>query len=112
LESLKILEDFFECGHIFVNRRYDNHTENLYRFCVRSLSDLREKIIPFFSKNQLKTSKKEVFKKFVKVLGMMEANKHLNLKGITEIAHIAKTINRCKTPKFLKSSETIRQPMN
>jgi hypothetical protein len=41
LHSLEALQEFFECGRIFVNRRYDNHKENLYRYCVRSLKDLR-----------------------------------------------------------------------
>src|SRR3989344_6275907 len=48
LLALKRLQSFFRCGHIFVNKRHDNHRENLYRFCVRSQIDLKEKIIPFF----------------------------------------------------------------
>ena len=55
--SLRVLHDlkeFFECGRVFINRRNDNHKEPLYRFCVRSIADLKEKIIPFFQENQLR----------------------------------------------------------
>src|SRR3989337_198037 len=60
--ALKRLQSFFGCGRIFVNRRYDNHKENLYRFCVRSFIDLEEKIVPFFQKNHLRTAKQHDFK--------------------------------------------------
>src|SRR3989344_573373 len=66
LNALKELEKFFSCGRIFVNKRYDNHKEHLYRYCVRSLEDLREKVIPFFEDNSLRTAKKEDFTKFSK----------------------------------------------
>src|SRR5947209_4065311 len=42
-KSLNVLEDikeFFGCGAIFVNRRYVNHKENIYRYCVRTFKDL------------------------------------------------------------------------
>ena len=48
LHALCDLRDFFKCGRIFVNRRMDNHRENLYRYCVRSYIDLKQIIVPFF----------------------------------------------------------------
>ena len=109
LKALKIIQKFFDCGRIFVNRRHDNHKENLWRYCVRSLNDLQKKVVPFFEKHPLHTSKKESFKNFVKVLKLMNERKHLKLSGIKRIAHISKRINRQKIPKFLESSETIRR---
>lgn len=109
LKTLKAIKKFFGCGRIFVNRRYDNHKENLWRYCVRSLKDLQEKVIPFFKRHPLKTSKKESFKYFVKVLELIKEKKHLNLSGIRQIPKLSQKINRQKIPKFLKSSETIRQ---
>ena len=103
------LKEFFECGKVFINRRNDNHKEHLYRFCVRSLADLKEKIIPFFRENQLKTAKREDFEKFARVLELIEERKHLNSEGIMEIARIAQTMNRKKPSRFLESSETTRQ---
>ena len=108
LQSLQELEKFFSCGKIFVNRRYDNHKEHLYRFCVRSLADLRGMIIPFFKDNPLRTAKREDFIKFSKVVELMNG-KHLTREGIEQIAKIAQTMNRKKPARFLESSEAIRQ---
>ena len=107
-KSLEILLKFFKCGKIFVNKRYDNHNENLYRYCVRSKKDLTEIIIPFFRKNRLKTAKKEDFGIFAKILVMMNENNHSELKGIKKIAKMIEKMNRKKPSKFLESSETIR----
>jgi hypothetical protein len=54
--------------------------EHLYRFCVRSLADLKDKIIPFFRENQLRTAKREDFEKFARVLELIGERKHLELR--------------------------------
>ena len=82
LDSLQIINDFFECGAIYVNRRYDNHKENIYRYCVRSLKDLNEKIIPFFKANRLLTYKKNDFETFCKAVEMKLSNLHLQAGGL------------------------------
>ena len=107
-KSLEILLKFFKCGKIFVNKRYNNHNENIYRYCVRSKKDLTEIIIPFFRQNRLKTAKKEDFEIFAKILAMMNENKHSELNGIKKIAKMVEKMNRKKSSKFLESSETIR----
>ncbi|MCX6737329.1 MAG: hypothetical protein NTX26_01120, partial [Candidatus Parcubacteria bacterium] len=66
-----------DCGNIFINRRYDNHKEDLYRYCVRSLNDLNNKIIPFFEEYRLKTYKQKDFLIFKKVVKMMLKKDHL-----------------------------------
>ena len=109
LDSLKLIKDFFGCGNIFVNRRHDNHKENLYRYCVRSIRDLREKIIPFFNENSLQTAKKHDFEVFKKAIKMMEENKHLSMSGIKEIGKLSQRMNRKKPARILVSSETVRQ---
>jgi hypothetical protein len=90
-KSISVLEDiknFFACGSIFVNRRHDNHKENIYRFCVRSRNDLYEKIIPFFRENQLRTSKRHDFVLFCEVVEMMRNNHHLTLEGLEKIRQL------------------------
>ncbi len=110
LTSLKVIKSFFGCGRIYVNRRNDNHKENLYRYCVRNLADLEEKIIPFFKVNKLKTFKKNSFRLWSQVIKLMrEKQLHLKIKGIERIAKISARINQQKQPKFLESSETIRR---
>jgi hypothetical protein len=109
LNSLKIIQNFFGCGRIFVNRRCDNHKENLYRYCVRSIKDLNEKIIPFFKENKLRTEKKKDFEMFVKIIGLMFKQEHFSLKGLKKIANLIQKMNRKVPSKFLESSETIRR---
>lgn len=107
-KSLEILQKFFKRGNIFVNKRYDNHNKNLYRYCVRSKKDLTEIIIPFFKQNRLKTAKKEDFDIFAKIVAMMNENKHSELNGMKKIAKMIEKMNHKKSSKFLESSETIR----
>ena len=96
LASLKKLQSFFSCGRIFVNHRYDNHRENLYRFCVRSFRELDERIIPFFRKNELQTAKSRDFDIFAQIIGLMKEKEHLNKKGIKKIIALATKMNTGK----------------
>jgi hypothetical protein len=107
-ESLMILENFFKCGKIYVNKRHDNHNENIYRYCVRSKKDLTEIVIPFFENNHLKTAKKEDFIIFAKIIKMMNKDIHSELIGIKKIAKMIEKMNHKKSSKFLESSETTR----
>jgi len=107
-KSLEILMKFFKCGKIFVNERYDNHNENVYRYCVRSKKELTEIIIPFFKQNQMKTAKKEDFRIFTKIIMMMNNNEHFQLSGIKRIAKMIEKMNHKKSSKFLESSEAKR----
>jgi hypothetical protein len=109
LAALEIFKEYFECGNIFVNKRYDNHTENLYRYCVRSARDLSGKIVPFFTQNSLCTAKKKDFEIFKEIIEMMTEKRHLTQSGMRTIAKKISKMNRKKRSRFLESSETIRQ---
>lgn len=105
-KSLEEIQRFFHCGKIFENNRKDNHREKLLRYCVRSRKDLIAVIIPFFQEYPLRTAKKEDFQKFVRIVLMLEKNKHLTQSGLVKIAQVIETMNRRKTSRFLGSSET------
>ena len=109
LESLRAIQDFLGVGRIFINRRYDNHKEDLYRYCVRSIKDLNEKIIPFFKENNLRTGKKKDFEIFVRIVELIIKKEHFRLNGLKKIANLIQKMNRKKPSKFLESPETIRQ---
>ena len=96
LNVLELMQEFFGCGNIYVNNRKDNHTENLYRFCVRSRKDLQSVIIPFFESNHLMTAKNSDFEIFCTVIQMIEARQHLNESGFSTIKNLAGTMNRQK----------------
>ena len=109
LLSLEFLRDYFKCGKVFVNRRHDNHRENIYRYCVRSIKDLDQIIIPFFKENRLRTSKANDFDRFVQAFECIKLKDHLSQDGLQKIATICQQMNRLKASKFLESSETICQ---
>ena len=108
-KSLGIIKKYFDCGYIIENKRKDNHHETMLKYCVRSLRDLKEKIIPFFRENRLKTYKQKDFIIFTKILDLVLSKKHLSRSGMIRVAKLISQMNRKKYPKFLESSETKRQ---
>jgi len=76
------LQQYFGCGRVGVNRRRDNHHHDMWRWSVRSLVDLRERIIPFFEANPLRTAKAREFEKFSLVVRMMNERRHLSAEGL------------------------------
>lgn len=108
-KSLDLIKTYFNCGYIVENKRKDNHHETMLKYCVRSLSDLQNKIVPFFETNRLQTYKRKDFKVFKKVVGLVSKKKHLSKNGMIKVAKLISTMNRKKYPKFLESSETKRQ---
>ena len=103
------LKSFFGCGTVGINRRFDDHREDMWRFSVKSLVSLHRVIIPFFELYPLRTAKREDFGKFCAVVALMQRGVHLNAAGMGEIARIAQSMNRRKPSRFLESSEDSRK---
>ncbi len=97
VSCLHELCEFFGVGQVLVNRRNDNHTENLYRYVVRRRTDLLETVIPFFQQYPLRSSKRVDFSKFVQCVQLVALGRHLTREGLIEIAQIAETMNRRKS---------------
>jgi len=110
VQVLYLLERFFGCGSVDVNGRHDNHREDVWRFHVRRLADLSERIIPFFEANPLTTAKAGDFAGFATAVRLMEQRYHLTEAGLRQIAVVAAGINRRKRSPLVESSEAIRQP--
>ena len=96
LFALEAIKEYFGCGNIVLNKRYDNHTEDLYRYCVRSISELNTVIVPFFEQFPLRTFKQNDFILFKKILEMMSEKQHLNQQGWNTILGLASKTNRRK----------------
>ncbi len=111
LPALEIIEDYFGCGRLFINKRHDNHREHLYRYCVRQIADLKRIIVPFFKKNELKTYKRNDFQIFSEIVLLMSNGAHFKGRGMKKIAKLVEKMNRKKKSRFLKSSETKRQTL-
>ena len=87
VQLLHALKSFFGCGVVRTN-----HGDRMaYR--VRSLEHLREVIIPFFEKHELRSKKHLDYLKFRDVIRMMERGDHLKAEGITSIRRIASQMN-------------------
>jgi hypothetical protein len=96
VECLRMLKEFFGVGEVYLNRRFDNHKEHLYRYSVARRSDLLRVVIPFFQRYSLRTSKRTDFAKFVECMKVIEMNAHLTIGGLLKIIEIAETMNHCK----------------
>jgi hypothetical protein len=101
LESLHMVKEFFGVGNVYVNKRYDNHKEHLYRYVVRRRNDLREIIVPFFRENKLRTTKQQDFEKFAKCIELINDGDHLSRDGLVKIAEITETMNHKKPRREL-----------
>src|SRR6202451_4790435 len=97
VDSLHLLMKFFGVGNVYINKRYDNHKEHLYRYCVRARKELVKTIIPFFDQYPLRTSKQGNFLKFAECMRLMETGAHLTRSGLIEVVEIAETMNKKKT---------------
>jgi hypothetical protein len=93
---LERLREFFGVGQVLVNRRYDDHREQLFRYVVRRRQDLLETIIPFFRQHPMLTTKQDNFEKFAKCVELVDSGRHLTTEGLIEIVEIVQTMNRRK----------------
>jgi hypothetical protein len=107
---LHALRRFFRCGAVTVNRRTDNHRQDMGRFGVRRLSELSGCIVPFFEEHPLLTAKQDDFLRFSTVVGLMRQLVHLRMEGLELIADIAGTMNRRRPSQLAESSEATRRP--
>jgi LAGLIDADG endonuclease len=96
VHCMEKLRTFFGVGAIYLNTRYDNHREHLYRYCVRRRADLLGVIIPFFRSYPLQTAKVDDFEKFAVCVERIAEGHHLNHSGLADIIEISSTMNRQK----------------
>jgi len=97
LDVLKRIQDYFHCGGI----RYCSN-DGTYKFEVRTLSDLTQKVIPHFKMYPLQTAKRFDFEKFEQICQMMKQNVHLNKKALASIIEIAYRMNLAGTRRNSK----------
>ena len=90
------LHQFFGVGSVSINRRHDNHKEDLYRYAVRKRDDLLNVIIPFFRQHPLRSAKQQDFERFAHVVEMMKQDEHKSYKGLLKIAYIIEKMNHRK----------------
>ena len=91
--TLEAIKDELGCGYIKPNHRLRaNDKSNV--LVVRNHHDLIKKVIPFFRRYRLISSKNEDFEKFATVVEMIEERKHLTARGLKQILRIAFSMNQ------------------
>ena len=99
-KSLKVLQEirnYFGCGAIRFSKK-----DQTYKYEVRSVSDLRKKIIPHFEKYPLKTIKTNDFHIFAYICDLIASSKHLNKEYLEEIIEKAYQMNESGKRKYAK----------
>ena len=113
---LRELQQFFDCGSIRANHagRSNDVTEV---FVVRNRHDLLTRIIPFFKRYPMRSSKQQDFVCFAHIVTAMEAGQHQTYEGFRSLVIKAFQMNgggryRTRTLEEIvgeESSETTRQ---
>ncbi len=80
LQVLKDIHAYFGCGAI----RFSKH-DQMYKYEVRSIGDIMQRIIPHFEKYPLKTNKAHDFKIFTEVCQAIYRSQHLKPEILKEI---------------------------
>ena len=88
LASLEKMRNFFGCGHIRYSKR-----DGTYKYEVRNIDDLVNKIIPFYEKHSLETLKKDDFNLFAEICRSMKQGSHLNEEGMKKIIEKGYSMN-------------------
>ena len=90
---LEELQKYFGCWYLKLNHK-NRQSDQTMVYVVRNRAELLEKIIPFFEKFPLRTTKVNDFNQFARVVEMMEAGKHRETKGIKAIIKCAYDMNQ------------------
>lgn len=89
IELMKSLISFLECGCYASrsNKDYGN-------FLVTTISDINDKIIPFFQKYEIKGTKVNDFADFCKAGEIIKAKGHLTSEGLNKLLVLKDNMNR------------------
>ena len=115
-EVLKLIQQVLGCGYIKTNHP-GNLRDRSVVLVVRNRHDLVERVLPFFERFPLRSSKQREFQTFATIVRAMERGEHLTKEGMAQILERAFAMNSGRYRKrllqdhlnVLESSETVRQ---
>ena len=87
-EVLLLFQQYLQCGTI---RR--NPSDRTFKFEVRSIKDLVEKVIPHFLKFPLLSSKKKDFERFATICNKIYQRKHLEKEELRKMVELSYQMN-------------------
>ncbi len=98
-EVLKLFQQRLGCGTI-----RKNPSDRTFKYEVRSIKDLMEKVIPHFQKYPLLSSKKKDFEKFAVICQMIYEGRHLKQDSLKEIVVISYQMNGLGARRYKKQN--------
>lgn len=94
-EVLRLFQEILGCGSIRPDR-----SDRTFKFEVRSLQSLLDKVIPFFEKYPLKSSKRIDFDLFSEICRLMANGGNRNKVSLREIIQLAARMNTSGIRKY------------
>lgn len=94
-EVLKLFQQTLGGGTIRPDR-----SDKTFKFEIRSLNDLIEKVIPFFRRFPLKSSKSRDFELFAQICLLMSLEKHKKVVGMKKVVQLAIRMNTSGKRKY------------
>lgn len=108
IQVLHSLKDYFKCGSIGINRK--DETSTRYHFRVKSVRDGMAYIIPFFDQHTLKTKRNVEFKRYRRIVQLMDNKYHLqSLSNFLEIYDMGQALRVRSGPKRGKKDEKVKE---
>lgn len=104
IQVLYALKSYFQVGIVKSQRR---DVDQCWEFVVSRFEHITTKIIPFFEKYEMHSSKKFDFFRFRKVAIMMARKEHLTFEGLTKIKSIALRMNKLNAFSEIDSPSTL-----
>ena len=98
LAVIKKLHAYFGCGAIRFSKN-----DQCYKYEVRDLKELRERIVPHFKQFPLLTSKQCDFEVFEEICDRVAQSKHRNPKHLREIIALAYAMNGSGKRKYAQA---------
>jgi len=95
LRALQRIKAYFGCGAIRFSK-----SDQTYKYEVRSIKDLRTRIIPHFQKYHLQTNKAQDFDKFSWICQMVATSKHLHIPTLERIIAEAYLMNEAGKRRY------------
>ena len=99
---LEALKDRLRCGYLKPNHP-GSKKDKTWILIVKDRTDLEEKVIPFFDKHPLHSSKYRDFQVFKRVLSTIREGRHLKKEGFTEIVDLVFSLERETKKRYSKA---------
>lgn len=88
-EIIERIRDYFNCGNIY-HLNYEKYStwKPHVKYKVSSFKNIKQNIIPFFTKYKLQAKKKKKFEFFCQIASFIDCKKHRTVKGIEYIKNL------------------------